>query len=588
MGEEFQQHARNFRHARFGIGAVPELATAPKGFIERPDVVHDLGLDNVGVVAAQGAVFAVGVFFIVVRQARVDGQRAHDRIVEGGAGIGVEGERKVERNVVALLAGFQIGAVGERVHPQAARHIVVVVVGRAAVAGIDGVVETGPLEPVAGSFGKAGVARGFRLERLDAGFDFERAAGDVAHAAAEFHGIGRHHGAAVAQVGEENALVLEFSLDEAEATQVDPGTAAHLLVDAEAGRAARVAHFIDRGGRTAGNGMIGDVDGIFARLRNPRNPGGCRAAFGIGVGHPGGTHPERVLLIKVGGFRIGEARVGGILPDAGFEVAGARFVVVHDHFVYVPVAFPGQQHIGAGVLEHRHEERDDVALGVEVFHRLEDAGALPFPTRERLLIIPAMALPHRDVPVLQAFRGLVGRGEPADQRSGEFVVVLAGILAVFLGRLRRGRLAEIAAAVEVDGLLVGIQLDFLLVLFVFLGERRPGDVVEVLDVLVAERMVHQGAAERQPQGAVFQDGGLFDGDVAAHGRLFAQVAADGVGHRDEVLVAGGTGLRRDEQGEDQEEGKKGISHGNSEVFRLLSYKFTYICRNVLVQNAKII
>ena len=312
--------------------------------------------------------------------------------------------------------------------------------------------------------------------------------------------------------------------------------------------------------------MIGDVDGVFARLGDPRNPSGGRAAFRIGVGHPGGAHPERVLLIEIGGLRVGEARVGGVVPDAGFEVAGARFIVVHDHFVHVPVAFPGQQHVGAGVLEHRHEERNDVALGVEVFHRLEDAGALPFPAGERLLIVPAVALPQGDVPVLQAFRGLVGGGEPADQRGGEFVVVLAGVLAVLLGRLRRGRLAEIAAAVEVDGLLVGIQLDFLLVLFVFLRERRPGDGVEVLDVLVAERVVDQGAAERQPQGAVFQNGGLFDGDIAAYGRLFAQVAADGIGHRDEVLVAGGTGLRRDEQGEDQEEGKKGISHGTVKYF----------------------
>ena len=101
------------------------------------------------------------------------------------------------------------------------------------------------------------------------------------------------------------------------------------------------------------------------------------------------------------------------------------------------------------------------------------------------------------MPVLQAFCGLVGRGEAPDQRGGELVVVLAGQLPVKLGGLFVGRIAEIAAPVEVDGLLVGVELQVFLVLGVFGGERGPGDFVQVLDVLFAERVVDEGAAEGQ-------------------------------------------------------------------------------------------
>lgn len=43
--------------------------------------------------------------------------------------------------------------------------------------------------------------------------------------------------------------------------------------------------------------------------------------------------------------------------------------------------------------QHRHEERQYVALGVEVFHGLEDTCTLPFPTVEFRLVVPAVALP---------------------------------------------------------------------------------------------------------------------------------------------------------------------------------------------------
>ena len=43
---------------------------------------------------------------------------------------------------------------------------------------------------------------------------------------------------------------------------------------------------------------------------------------------------------------------------------------------------PGKQHIGTGIFQHRYEEGQYVALGVEVFHCLEDTRTLPFPAVE--------------------------------------------------------------------------------------------------------------------------------------------------------------------------------------------------------------
>ena len=67
----------------------------------------------------------------------------------------------------------------------------------------------------------------------------------------------------------------------------------------------------------------------------------------------------------------------------------------------IPLA--GRHDIGAGIFQHGHQEGNHVALGVQIFYRPQNRGALPLPTGSFLLVIPAMALPERNVSPGKAF-----------------------------------------------------------------------------------------------------------------------------------------------------------------------------------------
>ncbi len=87
-----------------------------------------------------------------------------------------------------------------------------------------------------------------------------------------------------------------------------------------------------------------------------------------------------------------------------------RCVVVDYYLAGVDVAFARAHHICSRVFKHRHQERYDVRLRVEILHGLEYSGALPFPAVQLRLEVPAVALPHGDigaVKTLRRFRGVV-------------------------------------------------------------------------------------------------------------------------------------------------------------------------------------
>ena len=172
-----------------------------------------------------------------------------------------------------------------------------------------------------------------------------------------------------------------------------------------------------------------------------------------------------------------------------------------------------------------------------------------------------MALPHGDVPVLQAAGRTDGRVHAPHKRGGELVVVLARIFAVFLHRSRGGRLAaEVAALVVFDGFLVSVEGEFVAVLGILARQQFRGDGLDVLDLLVAEWIIDQAAAERQAQGAVFQDRGFFDGDVTADGGPFPEIVADRIGDRNQFLVPCGPCLHREQEGQGKKERKEGVFH----------------------------
>ena len=74
---------------------------------------------------------------------------------------------------------------------------------------------------------------------------------------------------------------------------------------------------------------------------------------------------------------------------------GVATVVIDHGTIVVSVALACVPHIGTGILEHRHDEGYHVAVGVHVFHGLEDACSLPLPSVEQWLEVPAVAGPHR-------------------------------------------------------------------------------------------------------------------------------------------------------------------------------------------------
>ena len=108
---------------------------------------------------------------------------------------------------------------------------------------------------------------------------------------------------------------------------------------------------------------------------------------------------------------VGKACAFALLPFLrAFSLAiaglGIAAVGVDYRLIAAGVALARAHHYRSGILKHRHEIWHHKALGIEVFHRLEDACTLPLPAIEFRLEIPAMALPQGyDIAVESALIG---------------------------------------------------------------------------------------------------------------------------------------------------------------------------------------
>ena len=152
--------------------------------------------------------------------------------------------------------------------------------------------------------------------------------------------------------------------------------------------------------RAVWQGLVRDVYGVLSGRRDFGNPfGGACVSFLDGFYGAVGAFLEGILKVDVLGAQVGEALSFSLAPElvSGIfridRTAGQATVIVYDDFCRLAIAFAGKQHVGTGIFQHRHEERQYVALGVEVFHGLEDTCTLPFPTVEFRLVVPAVALP---------------------------------------------------------------------------------------------------------------------------------------------------------------------------------------------------
>ena len=417
MREQFEQHGRGTRHARFVIGAVPEPAAVPFGFAGTADVGDDLRHDDVRQVARTIAV-GTALETPLVLAGIEDAQRADGLVVEPHARIGMEGQRHVDRNPQSRAVGHPLRTPHQGIDPVGARHVVVLIIVGVLLRGVYLRVEPRPLEPVAGALAETGIAARL-LGIFDAGTAQRIAdrAGDIAVAAADLHGVGRDDTSRLPRaVGERHDRLL--TRPEEEMPEVNPCPAAHRLVHGERTLAAEVMHRILRVVGASGHRFIAYIDGVFTPLGDGGTPRG--AALGTPGNRPhtaGRTIPERVFAGAVYLPRMRESDTAR-LPFLGAVRLGVLpgGIVVGQHLVFLHIALAGQHHAGSRIFEHRHQVRQHIALGIEVFAGHPQPRTLPFPAVRRLVEIASVALPQRDMASGKPLRGSHGRGLADDER----------------------------------------------------------------------------------------------------------------------------------------------------------------------------
>ena len=233
----------------------------------------------------------------------------------------------------------------------------------------------------------------------------------VAHAATEAYSVGCHHRVFVFRHVAQHHLTL-CSLVKGEGSEINPCTAAHLLVDRKLGLAVFVVDGVVCVGGTVGQCLVRHIHRIFAVDRHVGSPGdGALLAFlAYRVCHTERAFGKRILKVFIFGTQIGKARALTLCPrlvavGLGVErtvcghgavglTNGHVGIVVDHHLIRVSVAFARCHDYGAGVLKHRYDVGQHVALRVFVLHALEHTSTLPLPTGESLLVVESVALPH--------------------------------------------------------------------------------------------------------------------------------------------------------------------------------------------------
>ena len=483
VGEQFEQHGRHVGHPCFVVGAVPQPAAAPLGFARAADVADHLRHHQVGQIAravAVGAPFEAAV--LVAREE--DSERANRLVAVAHPRVGVERQRQVERNAQSGRVTQPLGAPHEGIDPQCARHEVVLVVVAVALGRIDRLVEAGPLQPVARPLAEAGhAARLGAVETTRTGQRIGRRAGDVAVAAADFHGIGRDDASGAPRtVRKHDGLLL--TRIEKEAPEVDPRPAPHRLVDGKAALAAQVADRIEGVVDAPRRRVVAHVEGILPAFGDVDPPHGAALGPGRDAPHVArralqeGVLARQVDLLAVCKAHIA-SRPSGVAVLLAVALGG---VVVGQHLVALPVPLAGQQDARPRIFEHGDQEGQHVALRIEVLARLPEAGPLPAPAPLALVEVAAVALPEGDVTSGEPRRGgsAVERRDERPRRrvdEGDHTVAPAPGLHGAAGQ-RDELLDEPPVGIEFDARLAE-----------GCGEQRAHRVVDGLHVLLAEGIV---------------------------------------------------------------------------------------------------
>ena len=230
------------------------------------------------------------------------------------------------------------------------------------------------------------------------GLGLLHAASHIAHTTAHLHGIGCHHTVMLRFVAEHHHIGVK-SFFQREMTEIYPCAASHLLIYHIVSRAIKVIHGVMCVAHTFGQCLIRHIHCIFAVFGHFYAPGGCRCAVAVSCHLAIASLGKGVLVVdiivlcpsKTAAF-AGFPRIFAVLLHIVVLRLGA--IVVYKHLKTVNIAVAGTHHIGTGILEHRHQEWNNIRLGVKVLYGLIEAGALPLPAIEFGLEIPPVALPE--------------------------------------------------------------------------------------------------------------------------------------------------------------------------------------------------
>ena len=310
---------------------------------------------------------------------------------------------------------------------------------------------------------------------------------NVAHTASEAYGIGGHHSARTALVGEQNAVVVQVARAEAESAQIYPCAATHLLVDGEGSVHTLMAHHIMSVIDAVGQSLIGNIHRIVAFFGDDRPPYHCaeRLSARHAFRHAARAIGEGVVSILVISTQIGKS-CAGISPLVSavhflVKAVGVRCVVIHYHLILLPVALAGGEDARSCVLQHGHEIRHHDGLCEKVFCCAEQTGTLPHPFLCIVAEILAVTGPQTEMPALQSACDGVGERFPLHPWV-TFVVQLA----IHPGRVLL--LCQVHRHKHIDGGAVGI--DYHIIALQVLGQTL---LYVLLDAL------HRFGCERLPQ-----------------------------------------------------------------------------------------
>ena len=222
----------------------------------------------------------------------------------------------------------------------------------------------------------------------------------VSVASADFYAVGTYYGLVV------DSFVAEFHYRgtagaQGEMSQIYPRSSSHLLIDGEVVRPVGRVHAIVCCGGVVRQGSVTDVYGVCAVLGDVGTPD-CSSvgavSFAWKADCAGRSCTEWIVAFVKFLFQMGESGYAGIAPFARtlwfiIKTGCEATVVVYYYFGGVHIAFTRAHYVCSGILKHGHKEWYHVALCIEVFHSLEYACALPFPTVEFRFKIPSVALP---------------------------------------------------------------------------------------------------------------------------------------------------------------------------------------------------